>query len=176
MIEFSSIFITVGTTQFQDLIDVIISDEILTQFQRFQCKELKIQYGAGREIDSATIDRIQKQYSINIKCFDFKANIQPDIISSDLVISHAGAGSCIEVLTAKKLLIVVVNDKLMDNHQTELAHQLCIDGYLLYCSPSTLGHTLNELDAKVPSLKLYEAGNSNLIKFVDHLNSIMGFE
>lgn len=40
------------------------------------------------------------------------------------MISHAGAGTCIEVLQAEKTLAVIVNDSLMDNHQVELAEKL----------------------------------------------------
>lgn len=40
-----------------------------------------------------------------------------------------------EALSLQKPLVVVINDKLMDNHQTELARQLCKDGHLLYTTP-----------------------------------------
>lgn len=176
MSSFHSIFVTVGTTQFDDLVEAIQSDEILTLLQKVQCKLLRIQYGGGKKIDVATIDKVEKQFAIQIECFDFKANIASDIMQSDLIISHAGAGSCIEVLTSKKPLVVVVNDKLMHNHQTELAHQLFIDGHLLYCSPSTLADTLNDIVRKVSALKPYEPGHSNLTKFVNHLNTLMGFD
>lgn len=174
--SFPRIFVTVGTTLFNELIDALITDEILALLQRVQCSSLKIQYGVGKSIDSDTIERIRRQFSINIECYDLKANILSDINASDLVISHAGAGSCIEVLTAKKPLIVVVNERLMNNHQTELAQQLFIDGYLLYCSTQTLATALNDLDAKVSQLKPYEPGHRNMMKFVHHLNTVMGFE
>lgn len=173
---FPSIFVTVGTTRFDELIDAIITDELLTLLQRVQCKLLKIQYGAGKSIDTDAIERVRRQYSINIECYDLKANILADINASDLVISHAGAGSCIEVLTSKRPLIVVVNERLMNNHQTELAQQLFIDGYLLYCSTQTLANALNDLDIKISQLKPYEPGHRNMIKFVHHLNTVMGFE
>lgn len=176
MSSFRSVFLTVGTTLFEDLVDVILTDEILTLLQSFQCKFLRIQYGAGKRIDATKIYRIENKFSIKIDCYDFKANILSDIIWSDLVISHAGAGSCIEVLTHRKPMIVVVNDKLMHNHQTELAQQLFIDGHLLYCSPRTLTETLSDLNKSVTSLKPYEPGHNNMMKFVNHLNTMMGFE
>ena len=45
-----------------------------------------------------------------------------------------GAGSIIESLTLQKPLVVVVNQVLMNNHQTELAQQLHSEGYLLFTS------------------------------------------
>lgn len=175
-LSFPSIFVTVGTTRFDDLVDTILTDQILASLQLVQCKCLKIQYGAGKPIDSNAIERVRQQFSIDIECYDFKAHILSDISASDLVISHAGAGSCIEVLTSKKPLIVVVNEHLMDNHQTELAHQLFIDGYLLYCSTQSMAATLNDLSGKISQLKPYEAGQRNMMKFINHLNTVMGFE
>ena len=175
--SFPRIFVTVGTTRFDELIDTIFTDEILTLLkQRVQCQLLKIQYGSGKSIDPDTIERVRHEFSIDVQCYDFKANILPDINASDLVISHAGAGSCIEVLTYRKPLIVVVNEKLMNNHQTELAQQLFIDGYLLYCSTQSMAKLLNDLDSKLSQLKPYEPGHRNMIKFVNHLNAVMGFD
>ena len=45
-----------------------------------------------------------------------------------------GAGSVLETLQARKPLIVVINDLLMDNHQLELASQLAEDGHLYYAT------------------------------------------
>lgn len=176
MANFANIFVTVGTTQFDDLVEIIASDNILALLHRIQCKILKIQIGNGKWINETIIERAKSQYEIKIECYNFKCNILSDIMSSDLVISHAGAGSCIEVLTSKKPLIVVVNDKLMNNHQTELAQQLFIDGHLLYCSPQSLAETLTNVDEKLLQLKPYEAGHNNMKKFINHLNTIMGFE
>lgn len=177
MQSFNSVFVTVGTTQFDDLIDILLTKDVLKLMrEHVKCQLLKIQYGAGKGIDAATIERIQQEFSIKVECYDFKANILSDIISSDLVISHAGAGSCIEVLTSRKPLVVVVNNNLMHNHQTELAQQLFNDRYLLYCEPSTLAKTLTDIQSKVASLQPYEPGHNKMSEFVNHLNTLMGFE
>ena len=49
-------------------------------------------------------------------------------------VSPVGAGSCLETLEKGKPLIVVTNEKLMNNHQLELAKQLNRDGHVLCCN------------------------------------------
>lgn len=171
--ELQKVFVTVGTTQFDNLISTILSSECLQQLQVFKCKHLVVQFGTGHEIDAALIESAEQRYGIAVECFRLKQNILDDIKSSDLVISHAGAGSCIEVLNAKKPLIVVVNEQLMDNHQTELAAQLHSDGYLLYCTPKTLALTLQQFSGGV-SLQPYEPGNMS--KLLTHLDKLLGYE
>lgn len=172
MVEFRKIFVTVGTTQFNDLISAVLSSNSLHQFKAFNCENLVIQFGTGREIDAATIESAKQSYGIIVECFRLKNNIAEDIRSSDLVISHAGAGSCIEVLNAKKPAIVVVNEHLMDNHQIELAAQLHSDGYLLYCTPMTLVNTMKQFSDGV-NLQKYQPGNMS--RLVNHLDDLMGY-
>lgn len=173
MIEFRNIFVTVGTTQFDDLIATILSPQSLQQLNAFNCKNLRIQFGTGRDIETAAIDLALQCYGIVVDCYRLKNNILDDIRNSDLVISHAGAGSCIEVLNANKPLIVVVNQHLMDNHQTELAAQLHSEGYLLYCTPDKLADTLEQFSGGV-HLQRYQAGNMTAL--VNHLDNLMGYQ
>lgn len=173
MIEIPKVFVTVGTTQFDDLITTVLSTEFLQQLQTSKCGHLLIQCGTGREIDATAIESAKQRHHINVDSYRMKNNILDDIRSSDLVISHAGAGSCIEVLSAKKPLIVVVNEKLMDNHQSELAAQLHSEGYLLYCTPATLALTLKQFSDGV-DLQQYEPGHMQ--KLVKHLDNLMNYE
>lgn len=175
MLQLKQIFVTVGTTTFPDLIEAVMSDEILEIFKKYHCEKLIIQHGTGQPISYDKIEDFFLKFGIDTFCYDYKPSIQPDIAASNLVISHAGAGSCIEVLTARKPLIVVVNDKLMHNHQTELAKQLSKGGHLLFCLPETLATTLNDFDQKIHSLVPYDQNNHNMAKFMDHLDSLMGF-
>ena len=99
-----------------------------------------LQYGRGEEPTQPS------NTSINITCFNLKASISPDIKAASLVISHAGAGSCLEALDAEKPLIVVVNQHLMNNHQMELADKLQAEGHVLTCYPSSLRNTLAEFE------------------------------
>ncbi len=79
---------------------------------------------------------------ISITHYRYKDSILEDIMAADLVISHAGAGTSMDVLEARKPLITVINDDLMDNHQTELAEKLAEKGHSLYCGISSLTATL----------------------------------
>lgn len=168
MKKFKKIFVSVGTTEFDALIHNLSNIEInriLTE--KLGCETIKIQYGNGKKIDESNF----KLQNILVETYSLKPSISEDILEADLVISHAGAGTCIEVLNLKKPLIVVVNDRLMDNHQSELANQLQEDGYLFCCFLSGLGETLNKFD--VTELKHYEKGNGD--KFIQYLDDFIGF-
>ena len=70
-----------------------------------------------------------------------------------LIISHAGAGSILEGMRLGALMVVVVNDALMHNHQQELAGELHERRHLLSTVPSSLAATLRELAEKPPALE-----------------------
>jgi beta-1,4-N-acetylglucosaminyltransferase len=61
-----------------------------------------------------------------------------------LIIGHAGAGTCLEVLELGKPFVSVINRALMDDHQCELAEQMAKEGYLLCTFPEKLHKTLLE--------------------------------
>ncbi len=64
------------------------------------------------------------EYEPQLKHFRFARTLKEYIEKADLVIIHAGAGTIIEALRCRKRLIVVVNSRLMDNHQLEIAEKL----------------------------------------------------
>ena len=96
-----------------------------------------------------------------------------DISGADLVISHAGAGTCIEVLQAGKPLLVIVNDDLMDNHQLELAQRLSEEQFLLYGSVSTLAESLRQFQSRRGELRPYPAPQPEIFtKFINKLMKV----
>ncbi|XP_058464478.1 UDP-N-acetylglucosamine transferase subunit ALG13 homolog [Malaya genurostris] len=165
---FEKIFVTVGTTQFEELIEKVTESGVVNELRRMGCRKLSLQIGRGKD---PVIAKEVFGSDIDVKFFDLKTNIEEDIQQADLVISHAGAGSCIEILGAEKPLVVVVNERLMDNHQAELAEQLFKEGYLLYCTPSTLSQTLAESDFN--QLKKFPPGS--VADFISYLDAFMGF-
>lgn len=109
---------------------------------------------------------------MKVKYFRFKDSIAEDIKHADLIISHAGAGSCLEALSAKKPLLVVINEDLMNNHQLELAQQLHEDGHVHYTTCTDLEHVLQHMDLR--TLKPFPPANPH--NFTGFLDSIFGFK
>ncbi|XP_072519768.1 UDP-N-acetylglucosamine transferase subunit ALG13 [Salminus brasiliensis] len=136
-----TVFVTVGTTCFDDLITAMTSIEVVKALVDRGYTDVVLQVGRGSFVPDT-----QSCPGLRLEAFRFKESIAENIQQADLVISHAGAGSCLEALGAGKPLLVVVNDKLMDNHQLELAQQLQADSHLLYCTCSTLPQTLIDMD------------------------------
>lgn len=131
----------------------MLSDDILDTLIELGFKDLVIQAGKSdlleRVVDSTTSDKI------NVELYRFKSSIADDISKADTVVGHAGAGTCLEVLRAGKKLIVVPNESLMDDHQTELADQLVDNGYALKASLSTLKSIICLSQSSTLNLKLF---------------------
>ncbi|KAK3095308.1 hypothetical protein FSP39_013040 [Pinctada imbricata] len=166
-VAFKSVFVTVGTTQFDKLITKISEKKVLHELKKKGCEKLILQIGRG-EIEPPSDSQVP---GLEIEYFRFKPDISGDINSADLVISHAGAGSCLETLGAGKCMLVVINDDLMNNHQTELAHQLYKDGHLTYCTCSSLEETLQTLDFS----NIEPFPPAETAKFAEFLDRVVGF-
>ncbi|XP_012257956.2 UDP-N-acetylglucosamine transferase subunit ALG13 homolog [Athalia rosae] len=161
------VFVTVGTTKFDELINTVTTPEVLKALSNRGYNHLILQIGnSSLKPDSSPRDGFQQ-----IEYFNLSPSIGEQMSSADLVISHAGAGSCLEALEARKPLVVVTNELLMDNHQLELAEQLFHDGYLYYCNCSTLSNLIEDMD--LTKLKLFTGDRSH--KIVEFIDRVMGF-
>ncbi|ORC91028.1 putative glycosyltransferase family 28 protein [Trypanosoma theileri] len=117
--------VTVGSTQFNALIEAVDDDEVLRALSKLGIKRLFIQKGA-----SSHEVRLSNAHGITIEVFSYRPKLQEMIRDAALVISHAGAGTILEVLEFKRPLIVVPNRSLMVDHQVELAEALSSSHYL----------------------------------------------
>lgn len=164
-----NVFVTVGTTRFDELIAAITDPKVLDTLYCNGYHKLVLQIGRGDEIDQEHIK--QAKYPIRVEQYRFKQSIRDDYNSADLVIGHAGAGTCLESLELKKRLLVVVNEKLHDNHQLELARKLQQLGHLQYCTPSGLFDVLSQTEL-FENLAPFPVGTPKL--FADWLDNYLG--
>ena len=139
-------FATVGTTQFAALVDVLLSAEVLAALCAQGYGRLLLQLGHGPE------PRIPDSAPLTVEWYRFKPSLEADMRDAALVVSHAGAGSILEGMRLNKLMLVVVNDALMHNHQQELAQELHARKHLLATTPRELLATLRLLGDAPPKL------------------------
>mmetsp|Transcript_51837 Transcript_51837/g.121728 ORF Transcript_51837/g.121728 Transcript_51837/m.121728 type:complete len:171 (+) Transcript_51837:181-693(+) len=137
----SMVFATVGTTKFTGLMQTLDKEEVQAALAAKGFKRLLIQTG------KSTIIPV-KRAGIEVSTYQFKPDLKEDMLAAKLIISHAGAGSVMEALRNRKKLIVVVNDKLMHNHQAELADAMSEAGYAASALPSTLLSVIESFDAQ----------------------------
>lgn len=149
-------FVTVGTTQFDALIKAAVEGGTLEALRQKGYTKLTLQIGHGKFTPP-----VGQHHGVALSHFRLKPSIAEDFASADLVISHAGAGSCFEALEAGKPLVAVVNNTLMNNHQVELAEELAKNGYCFFCHPETLQETLSNMD--LLQLKPYHPGQPRIL-------------
>ncbi|CAH0552890.1 unnamed protein product [Brassicogethes aeneus] len=185
-LNINNVFVTVGTTKFKKLIETILCPEIIDILIQLEVKKVILQVGNDWSIGHNCSKYINYQITVEeeeskitytnpcggeivFECVKYLENFLETIQQNDLIISHAGAGTCLEVLNQNKPLIVVINEDLMNNHQTELAKQLEADE-LAFCSNcDTLKNVLKDIKPRKP----YIVGDKNV--FGKYLDQCMGF-
>ncbi|KAL5215904.1 hypothetical protein ABZP36_007305 [Zizania latifolia] len=103
-------------------------------------------------------EQVSGSSTLQVDYFTFSTSIADYIREASLVISHAGSGSIFETLRLSKPLIVVVNEDLMDNHQSELAEELAERKHLFCARPQTLREAVEAMD--LTALQPYEPGDA----------------
>jgi beta-1,4-N-acetylglucosaminyltransferase len=131
------VFVTVGTTKFKDLVEMALSIAFMDVLVSHGYRRMIIQTGASH---SEPITFTHK--TLNVESFTYTKRINEYISESNLVISHCGAGTILDVFELGIPLIVVVNEGLMDNHQAQLADKLYSMNLLSKCTLSSLVSTL----------------------------------
>ncbi|XP_027338886.1 UDP-N-acetylglucosamine transferase subunit ALG13 homolog [Abrus precatorius] len=161
------VFVTVGTTCFDALVRAVDSNDVKQALFAKGYTHLLIQMGHGSYLPTKS----EGDGSLAVDYFTFSSSIADHLRSASLVISHAGSGSIFETLQLGKPLIVVVNEDLMDNHQSELAEELADRKHLYCASPLTLHQIIADMD--LTSLLPYSPGDATLV--AKHINRFLGF-
>ena len=86
---FSSVFVTVGTTEFDRLLETLDTGDFLQFLVRSKCKKLVIQHGRGVYEVSYLVDAC-KDAGISVEVFRFSSSLTVYMQNADLIISHAG--------------------------------------------------------------------------------------
>ncbi len=108
------IFVTVGTTSFDRMVEVV--DKCAAVMKGY---EFIFQTADGAYIP------------LNGTSFDFIDNVDDYYDQSDVIITHAGAGSTYKLLELRKKIVVVPNLERVDKHQSDLANFLEENNYAL---------------------------------------------
>lgn len=109
------IFVTVGTTDFDALVRRM--DELASGLG----DPVVAQIGRGAYIPRS------------IEWFRLAPDLQPYYQRADVVVSHGGLGTLVEVLALGRRLIGVSNPDRYDRHQDDLLGYLESEGHLVWC-------------------------------------------
>ena len=137
-------FVTVGTTKFDALVEKFSSRDIHDALRNLGVERVVLQIGRGDvepRVDEA-------EDFLPLEFFRFCPSIEEYMRVAQVVISHAGAGSIMEALGLRRPLVVVTNDALMDNHQSELADALADRGHLVATTVGNLEECLRTFKGK----------------------------
>ncbi|XP_011071318.1 UDP-N-acetylglucosamine transferase subunit ALG13 homolog [Sesamum indicum] len=157
------VIVTVGTTYFDSLVRAVDTQEVREAFFKKGYTHLLIQMGRGSYIPAKST---REDGSLSVDYFTFSSSIAEFFTSASLVINHAGSGSIFETLRLRKPLIVVVNEDLMDSHQSELAEELAERKHLFCARPQTLYETISVMD--LDSVVAYQPGDATSVaKFIN---------
>jgi beta-1,4-N-acetylglucosaminyltransferase len=160
-----TIFVTVGTTLFEPLVEAVMTEAALQWMVENQYTHLIVQFGKGSQ-------PVTPKNQLDIELYDFKPSLNEDMHKADLILCHAGAGTLMEALQLPapppKRIVAVINTALMDNHQAELAHALALHQLLLVVDRVvTAGLPWDDFEHFQPAP--YTAGNEHDVPhLIDH--------
>lgn len=85
----------------------------------------------------------------NLKWFRFEKDLSKYYKSSDIVITHTGAGTLFEIIREGKKAVAIPNPNVIENH--ELAVKLAQEGYIMFCrNLSDLEKIISNMESWTP--------------------------
>lgn len=140
--------VTVGTSSFNSLLKKIDT----------------INNGIEFTVQSGNSSYLPKNHNFKPFFDDFEKVVN----DSDVIITHAGAGSTYSFLEMRKRLIVVPNLERADKHQTDLANYVSEKNLALVCyNVDDLIEAINKLDSM--RFNIYKKDQFNKFEIIDDL-------
>ncbi len=109
------IFVTVGTTDFDDLVRAL--DKLAPELD----DELVIQYGHGTYEPK------------NCEAFRFAPSLEPYYANANVVISHGGLCTVMEACRNGLKLVGMANQDRFDDHQADILAYMSGAGHMIWC-------------------------------------------
>uniref|UniRef100_H2ZV02 UDP-N-acetylglucosamine transferase subunit ALG13 n=1 Tax=Latimeria chalumnae TaxID=7897 RepID=H2ZV02_LATCH len=160
------VFVTVGTTSFDELISAVSAEETIQLFQKLGYRKLVLQIGRG------TVE--PKPYTtagFALQVFRYKDSIAEDIRNAALVISHAGEWPAFDSVENSLRSVHLVQS---DYSKLTEFHLMCVFVFTklhsIFFFLSTLAETLERMDPA--ALKPFPPGQPE--NFAAFLNKALG--
>ena len=81
-------FVTVGSTKFDDLIDIVASEDFLARLSANGYTRLVVQYGNS---NMRPLFPDETSHGVKVITWKFKSSLSEEHLAADLIISHAGS-------------------------------------------------------------------------------------
>ncbi len=141
------ILVTVGTERFDDLVKKM--DEIAPELS----EKVTIQMGKGRYEPK------------NCKYFRFVSDMDQIYEKADLIVTHGGAGTVLELLEKNKKIIGISNPEKPGQHQEDILKALSQQNYLIWCRDlKKLKETVK--NAKKTEIKKYQKPECKIAEII----------
>jgi UDP-N-acetylglucosamine transferase subunit ALG13 len=131
------LFLSVGTTKFDELINNAATEEFTIGILQLGFESLLIQHGSSplplKWSHDCYMDTEKKAVvrkgdtlikKIDCECYSYKPSLATDLKNCDVLICSGGAGTILEAMELGKIIVVVPNCTLQDNHQLEIVEEL----------------------------------------------------
>lgn len=187
----SLLILTGATVTFKDLISEVTLAQFVLDLKKIGIKNLFIQYGnepprKSQEFFEASITESGLKFSslnaiynlfdsdFSIEAFPFSSSIADFIDKADIVVSHAGTGSIIDVLKQDKPLIVVVNETLMDNHQTDVANEFLQLGHCIVSKTKDLSDAIKRVYSEEEIFSKFDSCSNSIVQGIIYYEADQG--
>lgn len=114
------VFVSVGTTRFDNLISIFGDMEILRALSNAGVTRLTIQHGNS----PLKIPSLEADLKLEVNSFAYAPSLASYLEDTDMVFSHAATGIYLEAMQLQLPHFLIVNTSLHENHQAEFADLL----------------------------------------------------